>query len=62
MVYLLLRAMRSAMHQLQLSVCAYHRTLKLARTIADLAGNEHIQRRALSHTSPLPGIRVHGGG
>jgi magnesium chelatase family protein len=35
--------MRSAMNQLQLSVRAYHRILKLARTIADLAGNEHIQ-------------------
>ncbi len=30
--------MRTAMRQLQLSARAYHRTLKLARTIADLAG------------------------
>jgi magnesium chelatase family protein len=29
--------MRSAMSQLQLSARAYHRILKLARTIADLA-------------------------
>jgi magnesium chelatase family protein len=35
--------MRSAMSQLQLSVRAYHRILKLARTIADLAGSEEIQ-------------------
>jgi len=35
--------MRSAMSQLQLSARAYHRILKLARTIADLAGNEAIQ-------------------
>ncbi len=35
--------MRSAMHQLQLSARAYHRILKLARTVADLAGSEHIQ-------------------
>jgi magnesium chelatase family protein len=35
--------MRSAMHQLQLSGRAYHRILKLARTIADLARSENIQ-------------------
>jgi len=35
--------MRMAMGQLQLSARAYHRVLKLARTIADLAGSEHIQ-------------------
>ncbi|MCJ7702349.1 MAG: hypothetical protein MUO62_12260 [Anaerolineales bacterium] len=34
--------MRTAMHQMQLSARAYHRVLKLARTIADLAGDEHI--------------------
>ena len=34
--------MRSAMSQLQLSARAYHRVLKLARTIADLAGSETI--------------------
>ena len=35
--------MRSAMTQLNLSARAYHRILKLARTIADLAGCEEIQ-------------------
>jgi magnesium chelatase family protein len=35
--------MRSAMTQLQLTARAYHRVLKLARTIADLAGSEQIQ-------------------
>jgi magnesium chelatase family protein len=34
--------MRTAMSQLQLSARAYHRILKLARTIADLAGSEVI--------------------
>ena len=33
----------TAMRQMQLSARAYHRVLKLARTIADLAGMEHIQ-------------------
>jgi magnesium chelatase family protein len=34
--------MKTAMSQLQLSARAYHRILKLARTIADLAGAENI--------------------
>ena len=35
--------MQAAMNQLQLSARAYHRVLKLARTIADLAGSDGIQ-------------------
>ncbi|MBI3913129.1 MAG: ATP-binding protein [Chloroflexi bacterium] len=35
--------LRAAMQQLQLSARAYHRILKLARTIADLEGNEKIE-------------------
>jgi magnesium chelatase family protein len=35
--------MRAAMSQLNLSARAYHRILKLARTIADLSGSEEIQ-------------------
>ena len=35
--------MRAAMTQLNLSARGYHRVLKLARTIADLAGSESIQ-------------------
>jgi magnesium chelatase family protein len=40
--------MRSAMGQLNLSARAYHRVLKLARTIADLAGSEPIQAAHLA--------------
>ncbi len=34
---------KTAMQQMQLSARAYHRILKLARTIADLAGEADIQ-------------------
>jgi len=40
--------MRTAMRQLQLSARAFHRILKLARTIADLAGNETIATNHLA--------------
>jgi magnesium chelatase family protein len=40
--------MRVAMSQLNLSAPAYHRILKLARTIADLAGSEEIQSAHLA--------------
>jgi len=36
------RLLRAAMQQLNLSARSYHRVLKLARTIADLAGSERI--------------------
>ena len=39
---------KAAMTQLQLSARAYHRILKLARTIADLAGDESIQSSHLA--------------
>jgi magnesium chelatase family protein len=39
---------KAAMRQLNLSARAYHRTLKLARTIADLAGNESIEAAHLA--------------
>jgi magnesium chelatase family protein len=34
---------KAAMQQLQMSARAFHRILKLARTIADLAGSERIE-------------------
>jgi magnesium chelatase family protein len=40
--------MRAAMSQLNLSARAYHRILKLSRTIADLAGSEDIQSTHLA--------------
>jgi magnesium chelatase family protein len=40
--------MRSAMSQMNLSARAYHRTLKLARTIADLAGSDKIAPQHLA--------------
>ena len=39
---------KAAMTQLQLSARAYHRILKLSRTIADLAGEEMIQSTHLA--------------
>jgi len=35
--------MQAAMSQMQLSARGYHRVLKLARTVADLAGCEDVQ-------------------
>jgi magnesium chelatase family protein len=40
--------LRAAMRQLKLSARAYHRVLKLARTIADLAGSERIETSHLA--------------
>ncbi|MBV6449382.1 MAG: Competence protein ComM [Anaerolineales bacterium] len=40
--------MRAAMSQMNLSARGYHRILKLARTIADLAGSEEIQSAHLA--------------
>jgi len=40
--------MRSAMSQMQLSARAYHRILKLSRTIADLAGEVKISPQHLA--------------
>ncbi|MGB3903607.1 MAG: ATP-binding protein, partial [Anaerolineae bacterium] len=40
--------LRAAMQQLQMSARAFHRVLKLGRTIADLAGSESIQTAHLA--------------
>jgi len=40
--------MRAAMRQMDLSARAYHRVLKMARTIADLAGEETLQTQYLA--------------
>ena len=40
--------LKAAMQQLHMSARAYHRILKLARTIADLAGSEEIQTAHLA--------------
>ncbi|MBN1139037.1 MAG: ATP-binding protein [Anaerolineae bacterium] len=42
------RLLKAAMHQLNMSARAYHRILKLARTIADLAGSAEIQTAHLA--------------
>jgi magnesium chelatase family protein len=39
---------RAAMQQLQMSARAFHRILKLARTIADLSGSENIETAHLA--------------
>ncbi len=45
--------MRSAMNQLGMSARAFHRVLKLGRTIADLAGAERIQAAHLAEAIHL---------
>jgi predicted ATPase with chaperone activity len=46
--------MRAATTQLNLSARAYHRILKLARTIADLAGSEGDPIRASGGGAAIP--------
>ncbi len=40
--------LETALHRLGLSIRAYHRIIKVARTIADLDGNEQIEKKHLS--------------
>lgn len=53
--------MRAAMSQLNLSARAYHRLLKLARIIADLAGSEEIQSPHLAEALHLRSSKDHVG-
>ena len=46
--------MKTAMRQLQLTARAYHRVLKLSRTIADLAGSEAITQVQLAEALQYP--------
>ena len=53
-----LALMRQAADQLGLSARGFHRTMKVARTIADLDGEAHVRRphvaEALSYRAELP--------
>ncbi len=52
---------RAAMGQMNLSARGYHRVLKLARTIADLAGSENIQSVHLAEALHLRSSQIDDG-
>jgi magnesium chelatase family protein len=51
--------MKAAVTQMHLSARAYHRILKVARTIADLDGSPHI---GAAHVAEAVQYRPRGGG
>lgn len=55
------RALKDSMHAFQWSGRAYHRILRVARTIADLAGAEQVREphvaEAIQYRRALPGLR-----
>jgi magnesium chelatase family protein len=57
-----LQLLADAMRQLALSVRAYHRVLRVARTIADLAGSATVTKRHVSEAITLRQLdrRSHG--
>lgn len=53
------RLLKAAVQRLQLSARAYHRVLKLALTIADLSGADHIETPHLAEAlqyRPMEGV------
>jgi hypothetical protein len=56
------KVLGAAMRQMNLSARAYHRVLKLARTIADLAGSERIQPAHIAEAIHLRPVETDGVG
>jgi len=52
---------KAAMRQLHLSARAYHRILKLSRTIADLAGNERLEAAHLAEAVQYSAVKAQAG-
>ena len=50
--------MEKVFHALNLSARAYHRTLKVARTIADIADSEEIKKEHLTEAVSYRGFEV----
>ena len=53
--------LEQALDKLGLSIRAYHRILKLSRTIADLAASDKIQREHLLEAMSYRQLQLQGG-